>query len=224
MSELPESERTRPRVLLADDHAPTRAGVRNALEAGGFDVIGEAADGESAVEMALETQPDVCLLDISMPGGGGIKAASSITEQLPDTAVVMLTAFAGDDELFDSLRAGAAGYLLKETDPNRLPFALRGILEGEAAVPRRLVARLIDEFRSQGRRRRVPVVGKRGPELTSRQWEVLELMGEGYTTSEIGRRLDVSPTTVRRHVSDILEKLGVSDRREAIALFSEEPR
>jgi DNA-binding NarL/FixJ family response regulator len=224
MSEQPDSERDRPRVLLADDHAPTRAGVRNALEGGGFDVIAEAADGEHAVQLALEQKPDVCLLDISMPGGGGIKAAAAISEQLPDTAIVMLTAFAGDDELFDSLRAGAAGYLLKETDPNRLPFALRGILEGEAAVPRRLVARLIDEFRSQGRRRRVPVVGKRGPELTSRQWEVLELMGEGYTTSEIGRRLDVSPTTVRRHVSDILEKLGVSDRREAIALFSEDPR
>ena len=85
------------------------------------------------------------------------------------------------------------------------------------------MARLIDEFRSQGRRRRVPIGGKRGPELTTRQWEVLELMGEGYTTTEIGRRLDVSPTTVRRHVSDILAKLGVSDRREAIALFSDEP-
>ena len=225
MSEpLSEPEKAPARVLIADDHAPTRAGVKHSLEAGGFKVVAEAPDGEKAVALALEHRPDVCLLDISMPGGGGIKAAAAISEQLPDTAIVMLTAFAGDEELFDSLRAGAAGYLLKETDPNRLPFALRGILEGEAAVPRRLVARLIDEFRSQGRRRRVPVIGKRGPELTARQWEVLELMGEGYTTSEIGRRLDVSPTTVRRHVSDILEKLGVSDRREAIAMFSEEPR
>jgi DNA-binding NarL/FixJ family response regulator len=224
MSERPETETAPARVLIADDHAPTRAGVRRALEAGGFDVCGEASDGEEAVERALAERPDVCLLDISMPGGGGIRAAAAISEQLPDTAIVMLTAFAGDDELFDSLKAGAAGYLLKETDPNRLPFALRGILDGEAAVPRRLVARLIDEFRSQGRRRRLPITGKRGPELTSRQWEVLELMGEGYTTSEIGRRLDVSPTTVRRHVSDILEKLGVSDRREAIALFTHDVR
>lgn len=184
----------------------------------------EVADGERAVELALAEKPDVCLLDISMPGGGGIKAATRISEALPGTAIVMLTAFAGDEELFDSLKAGAAGYLLKETDPERLPFALRGILDGEAAVPRRLVARLIDEFRSQGRRRRVPMVGKRGPELTARQWEVLELMGEGHTTTEIGRRLDVSPTTVRRHVSDIISKLGVSDRREAIALFTEEGR
>jgi DNA-binding NarL/FixJ family response regulator len=220
MSERADPDTTPARVLIADDHAPTRGGVRQALEAGGA----EAADGEAAVKLALEHKPDVCLLDISMPGGGGIRAASAISEQLPDTAIVMLTAFAGDDELFDSLKAGAAGYLLKETDPDRLPFALRGILEGEAAVPRRLVARLIDEFRSQGRRRRVPVLGKRGPELTTRQWEVLELMGEGYTTSEIGRRLEVSPTTVRRHVSDILEKLGVADRREAIALFSEDTR
>ncbi len=224
MSERAESDEPPARVLIADDHAPTRSGVRQSLEGGGFQVCAEAADGEQAVALAREHRPDVCLLDISMPGGGGIKAAAVISEELPETAIVMLTAFAGDDELFDSLKAGAAGYLLKETDPNRLPFALRGILEGEAAVPRRLVARLIDEFRSQGRRRRVPLGGKRGPELTTRQWEVLELMGEGYTTTEIGRRLDVSPTTVRRHVSDILAKLGVSDRREAIALFSEEPR
>jgi DNA-binding NarL/FixJ family response regulator len=222
MSELPDSDRKPARVLIADDHAPTRSGVRQSLEAGGFEVCGEAADGEEAVKLARKEKPDVCLLDISMPGGGGIEAAATISSEMPETAIVMLTAFAGDEELFDSLKAGAAGYLLKETDPNRLPFALRGILDGEAAVPRRLVARLIDEFRSQGKRRRVPVGGKRGPELTSRQWEVLELMGEGYTTTEIGRRLDVSPTTVRRHVSDILAKLGVSDRREAIALFSED--
>src|SRR5687767_9786859 len=223
MSDRAESDQPPARVLIADDHAPTRSGVRQSLEGGGFVVCAEAGDGEQAVALAREHRPDVCLLDISMPGGGGIKAAATISEEFPDTASVMLTAFAGDDELFDSLKAGAAGYLLKETDPNRLPFALRGILDGEAAVPRRLVARLIDEFRSQGRRRRVPVVGKRGPELTTRQWEVLELMGEGYTTTEIGRRLDVSPTTVRRHVSDILQKLGVSDRREAIALFSDDP-
>ena len=110
--------------------------MRHSLQkAGSFDVIAEAPDGEKAVELALKLKPDVCLLDISMPGGGGIKAAAAISDQLPDTAIVMLTAFAGDEELFDSLRAGAAGYLLKETDPNRLPFALRGILEGEAAVP-----------------------------------------------------------------------------------------
>ena len=224
MSDMPESDRKPARVLIADDHAPTRSGVRQSLEAGGFKVCAEAGDGEEAVKLARKHKPDVCLLDISMPGGGGIKAAATISDELPDTAIVMLTAFAGDDELFDSLKAGAAGYLLKETDPDRLPFALRGILDGEAAVPRRLVARLIDEFRSQGKRRRVPIGGKRGPELTARQWEVLELMGEGYTTTEIGRRLDVSPTTVRRHVSDILAKLGVSDRREAIALFAEDPR
>jgi len=223
MSERAQTESTA-RVLIADDHAPTRAGVRHALEAGGFEICAEAGDGEQAVELARRERPDVCLLDISMPGVGGIAAAAQISEELPEVAIVMLTAYAGDEELFDSLKAGAAGYLLKETDPERLPFALRGILDGEAAVPRRLVARLIDEFRSQGRRRRMPIVGKRGPELTARQWEVLELMGEGHTTTEIGRRLDVSPTTVRRHVSDILAKLGVSDRREAIALFTDDSR
>src|SRR5687767_7563773 len=98
MSDVPESERTPARVLIADDHAPTRSGVRQSLEAGGFIVCAEAADGEQAVELARKEKPDVCLLDISMPGGGGIKAASTISSELPETAIVMLTAFAGDEE------------------------------------------------------------------------------------------------------------------------------
>jgi DNA-binding NarL/FixJ family response regulator len=152
-----------------------------------------------------------------MPGSG-IRAATEILDRLPDTAVVMLTVSRNDEDLFDALRAGAAGYLLKDTDPDRLPHALRGVLAGEAAVPRELMSRVIDEFRSQGRRRRVAVPGRRGKELSSREWEVLDLLREGRTTADIARRLFVSPVTVRRHVSAILRKLDVPDRQAAIDL------
>lgn len=206
------------RVVIADDHAPTRSGVRTALEHGGFAVVGEARDATAAVEVARRERPDVCLLDIHMPGSG-IAAATRITDELPDTAVVMLTVSRNDDDLFDALRAGASGYLLKDTDPGRLPHALRGVLNGEAALPRPLVARLIDEFRDRGRYRRVPVLGTRGTMLTSREWEVLELLREGLSTKEIAERLFLSPATIRSHVAAILRKLKVPDRAAAIRML-----
>ena len=209
-----------PTVLIADDHPLIRQGVREALEADGFAVCAEVAGGPEAVEAARRTRPDVCLLDVHMPGGG-IHAAREIAAALPDTAVVMLTVSRNDDDLFDALRAGAAGYLLKDTAPSRLPHALRGVLAGEAALPRTLASRLIDEFRTQGRRRRVPGLGKRTPELTSREWETLELMREGLSTAEIAERLDLSPVTVRRHVSSILAKLGAPNRAAALELLDD---
>jgi DNA-binding NarL/FixJ family response regulator len=207
------------RVLVADDHPPTRAGVRLALERGGsFEVCAEAPDTEGAIVAAREHRPDVCLLDINMPGDG-IKAAEVIAHELPDTAVVMLTVSRTDSDLFDALRAGASGYLLKDIDPARLPLALMGVLEGEAALPRRLVALLIEEFRERKRRRRIPLVGRRSVELTDREWEVLELMREGCSTDEIAARLFISPVTVRTHVSAILRKLHVSTREAAVELL-----
>lgn len=162
----------------------------------------------------------MCLLDVHMPGSG-IRAAQRIGELLPDAVVVMLTISRNDTDLFDSLRAGAAGYLLKDTDPARLPHALRGVLDGEAAIPRELVARVVDEFRERGRRRRLPLVGRRGAELTSREWEVLDLLAGDLTTAEIAARLAVSPVTVRRHVSAILRKLEVHDRAAAVRLLDQ---
>jgi DNA-binding NarL/FixJ family response regulator len=206
------------RALIADDHALARAGIRESLEAGGFEVVAEAADASSAVELAQLERPDVCVLDVHMPGGG-IGAAAEIGRLLPDTAVVMLTVSRNDGDLFDALRAGAAGYLLKDTDPARLPHALRGVMAGEAAVPRELVARVIDEFRSGGRRRRLPAIGRRGAELTSREWQVLDMLAEGLTTAQLAERLFVSPVTVRRHVSAILRKLDVPDRDAAVELM-----
>ena len=206
------------KVVIADDHAPTRSGVRTALEHGGFEIVGEARDATAVVEIARRERPDVCLLDIHMPGSG-IAAATRITDELPDTAVVMLTVSRNDDDLFDALRAGASGYLLKDTDPGRLPHALRGVLSGEAALPRTLVARLIDEFRDRGRYKRVPMLGARGAMLTSREWEVLELLREGLSTKEIAERLFLSPATIRSHVAAILRKLRVPDRAAAIRLL-----
>lgn len=204
------------RVIIADDHQLTRVGVRLALERGGFEVCGEAHDAASAVEVAEREQPDICLLDIQMPGSG-IHAADEIAQKVPEAAVVMLTVSRSDRDLFDALRVGASGYLLKDMDPERLPLALSGVLEGEAALPRHLVALVIEEFRERGRRR--PLLKKRGVVLTNREWEVLELMSQGLTTFEIADRLFVEPVTVRTHVSAILKKLQVSSRKEALQLI-----
>jgi DNA-binding NarL/FixJ family response regulator len=207
-----------PRVLVADDHPPTRAGVRAVLEENGFDVCAEACSAEEAVAAALRETPDICLLDIHMPGSG-IAAAGAITTALPDAAIVMLTVSDEDNDLFDAIQAGAAGYLLKDTNPARLPYALRGLLNGEAALPRPLVAKLIAEFRDQSARRRLPIFGAQGVKLTSREWQVLELLQEGLTTKEIGARLFISGPTVRTHVAAILRKLRVPTREAALKVL-----
>ena len=210
-------------VVLADDHVPTRAGVRAAMERDGFRVVAEVGDGDAAVAAAVQHSPDVCLLDIHMPGNG-IEAAAQIGERVPATVVVMLTVSRTDRDLFEALRAGAGGYLLKDTDPDRLPLALRGVIDGEAAVPRSLVARVIEEFRERDSRSRLPALRRRGVELTDREWDVLNLMRETHTTAEIAERLSISPVTVRRHVSSVLAKLDVPDRDAAVRLLEGEPQ
>jgi DNA-binding NarL/FixJ family response regulator len=208
------------RVVVADDHAPTRAGVRASLAGDGFDIVGEAANAKAAVKLAVELQPDVCLLDIYMPGGG-VAAADEISRTLPNCAVVMLTYSREDGDLFESLRAGARGYLLKDMDPDRLGPALRGVLDGEAALPRSLVSRVLEEF--QGRpRRKLFVKSQRPTQLTSREWEVMELLCEGLSTEEVASRLFVAPGTVRVHVSSVLKKLRVADRAAAILVLGGE--
>jgi DNA-binding NarL/FixJ family response regulator len=200
-------------VVVADDHPPTRAGVRLALESSGrFAVVAEVANGGAAVEASRACCPDVALLDIRMPGDG-IETARAIATMSPSTAVVMLTVSRDDADLFAALRAGARGYLLKDIDPDRLPLALEGVLAGEAALPRGLVARVIDEFRmrdSSGRR-----IGPLA-RLTDREWEVLSGMAHGKSTAEMAEEMYVSPVTVRTHVSAILRKLRVTNRIEAI--------
>jgi DNA-binding NarL/FixJ family response regulator len=192
--------------------------VRAALEQNGdFRVCAEAADADSAVLAAKRENPDVCLLDINMPGSG-IAATAAITTALPGTAVVMLTVSRQDEDLFDALRAGASGYLLKGLDEDTIGDSLHRVLDGEATLPGTLVARLIEEFRDR-EHRRVAVADGPAARLTGREWDVLELMRKGASTYEISERLFVSPTTVRTHVSAILKKLGVPTREAAIKLL-----
>ena len=208
-----------PRVLIADDQPTFRQSLRAVLEPDGFDICAEAVDAAGAIEAAERERPDICLLAVLLPGGG-ISAASALTAELPETNVVMLTASADHEHFLGAIRAGAAGYLLKDMNPERLPHALRGVLAGEAAIPRRFVGWLVREVQSQRFGR--TIVGRRGPvELTWREWEVLELLREGMTTREMANRLSVSPVTVRRHASSVIGKLGVSSREEVIDLVVE---
>ena len=204
------------RVLVGDEHEAARAGVRAVLEEDGFTVCGEASTASEAVELALAVRPDIALLDVELPGDG-IAAARAMSGRAPGTYVVMLTAATEDADLFAALQAGAAGYLLKGTDPARLSHALRGVLKGEAAIPRTLVARLVAEF--GGRSRRRVALERGGVELTAREWEVLELLRHGLTTAQAAERLRVSPVTVRRHVSTAVVKLGAADREAAVGML-----
>jgi DNA-binding NarL/FixJ family response regulator len=207
------------RVVLADDHAPTREEVRRALEEhGGFQVCAEAGDAPGAVEAATRERPDICLLDIHMPGGG-VAAAWEITARLPQTKVVMLTVSADDRDLFAALKAGAAGYLLKGLDPTELPAALTSVMRGDAALAPSLVGRVISEFRDRTARRRATTAEGPEAQLTSREWQVLELLRHGLTTAAIARRLVLSPVTVRTHVNSIMRKLRVRDRNELLSRY-----
>jgi DNA-binding NarL/FixJ family response regulator len=211
------SKRKSYRVLLADDHAPSREDVRLALEEDfRFSICAEAADAPTAVEAATRERPDLCLLDIRMAGGGGVAAAWEISARLPETKIVMLTVSQDDRDLFASLRAGASGYLLKDMDPAQLPQALAGVLRGEAALTSSLLARVVAEFRDRSARRRTPLTDGLEARLTSREWQVLEFLRRGLSTSEIAHRLVLSPVTVRTHVNSILRKLRVRDRQELL--------
>jgi DNA-binding NarL/FixJ family response regulator len=210
----PEPAAGLPTVVVADDHPLIRRGVVNALKRGGFDVVAEAGDGDGAVDAVQRERPDLCLLDISMPGGG-IRTARRLADLVPTTSVVMLTVSNDIEDLLASLRAGALGYLTKDTSPERLPVALCGVLRGEAALPRALFGRVLRESRDfttspPGSARPGEVA------LTSRELEILRILHSGLSTVEVGEALSLSPITVRRHISTAVAKLGVADRQAAI--------
>jgi len=207
------------RVLVADDHPLTRLGIRVAL-GDGFDVCAEADDAESALAAARQEVPDICLLDVGMPGNG-IQAAARIVAEFPGVAVVMISAARDDETLFAALRAGAIGFLPKEMALTRLPEALLGVLDGEAAVPRDVTARLLGEFRRRHRGHRSGHAGRGGRNLTSRETDVLELLLDGLSTTEMGQRLFLAPPTVRSHVAAVMRKHSVRDRDALRALFDD---
>jgi DNA-binding NarL/FixJ family response regulator len=207
------------RILIVDDHPLTREALSTLLAAHGFDVIGEAADGADAIDAADRLQPDLILLDLSMPGMDGISALPRLRDAAPGCEVVVLTASGTEENLLSAIRAGAAGYLMKSEAPERIAEFLRGVANGEAALSGIVARRLLDQVRSGGGR------GSGVPDtiasvLSAREAEVLLLLDEHLGTDEIAKRLFISEHTVRSHVKSLLRKLGVSSRREALESLS----
>jgi len=200
------------RVLIADDHALFRRGVASLLAAeSGFEVVGEAVDGQQAVDMARELMPDVILMDISMPVLDGMEATRRIKAEIPYVRIVILTASDGDRNLFEAVKSGAQGYLLKNIEPQALYGTLRGVVRGEAPVSRVMAGRLLDEFARQSREpARAPVDG-----LTGRERDVLELVSRGKSNKEIAAALAIAENTAKNHLKNILEKLHLENRVQA---------
>ena len=199
------------RVLLVDDQAVVRGGLRAYLETQpGLTVVGDAASGREAVELAATTTPDVVLMDLEMPEMGGVEATRRVREVSPRSQVVVLTSFHDDRHVFPAINAGAISYLLKDAGPDEVAAAVRAAARGEAVVNPRVAARLIQEFR-----------GERGPQvnpytaLTEREQEVLRLIAQGRSNGEIAAALAISEKTVKGHVSNVLSKLYLEDRTQA---------
>ena len=202
------------RVLIADDHPVFRAGMATVLQdLDGVEVVGQAADGEQALAGVAEHRPDVVLMDLRMPGVGGLEATARIRMEHPDTAVVVLTMDSDDDSIFAALRAGARGYLLKEADGLDIERAIEGVARGEAVFGAGIAERVLAFFAS-GRQ----AVASPFPQLTPREHEVLEMIAQGLDNAQIARRLVLSDKTVRNRASDILAKLHARNRAEMVAL------
>jgi NarL family two-component system response regulator LiaR len=202
------------RVLIIDDHAIVRKGIRALLsEAGGFEVVGEADNGQTAVLLAQETQPDVILMDLLMPGMDGIEATRQITSRRPKARILVLTSFAADNKVFPAIKAGALGYLLKDSSPDELVRAIRQVQRGEPSLHPTIARKLLQEIARPAEREPAPEA------LTARELEVLQLIAQGLSNQEIADRISVSESTVRAHVSRILGKLHLASRTQA-ALYA----
>jgi DNA-binding NarL/FixJ family response regulator len=208
-------------ALIVDDHPLTRDALAALLAQNGFEVVGEAADGAEAVAWAHELRPALVLLDLSMPGGGGLEALPRLREAAPECEVVILTASGDDENLLAAIGGGAAGYLLKSEPPERIVQFLRGVANGEAALSGTVARRLLDRVR-EGGRRSAGVPPKLASLLSPREVEVLLLLDEHLGTDEIAGRLYISEHTVRSHVKSLLHKLRVSSRREALERLARE--
>lgn len=218
-------------VLIADDHALMREGLRKILELeSDIAVVGEAADGREAVEKARELRPDVVLMDVNMPGGGGLSATRAIRTSAPEVDVIILTIHDDEEYVIELLNAGAKGYLLKDVDPSRLVEAIRRVRSGDTLVPSNLMARIFQKLHQRAHsgnpERQAPTLPpapaappaparSNGEALTDRELEILQQIVNGRTNKEIARALYISEKTVKNHVSNILKKLDLSDRTQA---------
>jgi DNA-binding NarL/FixJ family response regulator len=204
------------RILLCEDQTLVRHGLRTILELEpGMAVVGEAADGEEAVQRALELRPDIVLMDIQMPRRSGVEATALITAACPQTRVIVLTTFDYEEYVFEAVKAGAMGYLLKDVPVPELMDTIRRVHAGESFIQPRVASKLLLEF---GRRSRTPAED----ELTEREREVLSLLAAGASNREIGARLYLAEGTVKNHVSNILSKLHAANRTHAVSLAREQ--
>ena len=202
------------RILVTDDHAVVREGLRTLISTEpGMKVIGEAVDGVEAVQMACELKPDVILMDMAMPRMGGLEAIQKIKEPCPEARILVLTSFSDDETVFPAIKAGALGYMLKNTSPNRLLNAIREVYQGNPSMSPDIANKLMTELQRES-----TLPPTKDP-LTDREMDVLKLVAQGLTNQEIADRLVISEGTVRTHVSNILSKLHLANRTQA-ALYA----
>jgi DNA-binding NarL/FixJ family response regulator len=202
------------RVLIADDHALFRQSLRALLESRNVEVVGDAADGRTAIELASRLKPDIVLMDLGMPELGGLEATRRLVATQPDVRVIVLTASTEDEDLFEALKAGAQGYLLKDLDADAFFKLLDGALAGQPALTPELSRKILQAFS-----RPAPAAGREPDALTDRELEVLNLLVEGVTSNrQLSRRLEVSENTVKFHVRNILDKLHLHNRAQAVAV------
>jgi DNA-binding NarL/FixJ family response regulator len=203
------------KILLCDDQAVIRDGLEMLLQLEkDMQVVGTAADGAEAIELAAQKQPDLILMDLKMPGTSGIEATRQIHARFPHIKILILTTYDDDEWLFDAIRAGAAGYLLKDTPRQKIIEAIRGTMDGKAFLDPAVAGKLINQVASNQKQPASTLTDK----LTDRELDVLRLIAKGFTNSDIAGQLHLSEGTVRNHVSAILEKLNVSDRTQAAVI------
>ncbi len=206
------------RVLLVDDHPLVRDGIASLLAARGLEVVGEASNGIEALHKARALRPDIILMDIQMPGLNGLEATRLIKTEMPEIKIIMLTVSNDDRDLFEAIKSGAEGYLLKSLDAEQFFQLMEGVNRGEAPIPPDMAARILNEFARRSRQEPAPEPSTSDHEtLTHRETEVLQLVIQGMSNKEIARTLTISENTVKFHLKNILAKLHARNRAEAVA-------